>query len=47
MEKKRKYYSAEYKAEALKLALKIGVLKTAEELYPLPIKLRDRECFKC
>mgnify|MGYP006444321853 FL=1 len=32
MEKKRKYYSAEYKAEALKLALKIGVLKTAEEL---------------
>jgi len=32
MEKKRKYYSPEYKAEALKLALKIGAQKAAEEL---------------
>ena len=32
MAKKRKYYSPEYKAEALKLALKIGAQKAAEEL---------------
>ena len=32
MEKKRKYHSPEYKAEALKLALKIGAQKAAEEL---------------
>lgn len=32
MEKKRKYYSPEYKAEALKLALKRGAQKAAEEL---------------